>query len=196
MILCLVLLLYACIISFYDYNPQSYTEKTRTEPYNPKTVATINGGIIHSTRSHKRGDRPLAVDHPLRLAIVRYLEEHVIAHFNELWRAMGVSKATLSWHLSVLEKSGSVKSIRYSKYLLYYVTSRASAPTAIAVLASKKPRLCKIIEYIRKGKNVDEIARELKLSKRGLESIYNIATESSIKPCKTTTKEKRPGLPD
>ncbi len=73
----------------------------------------------------------------IRRKIIELLKERRVASFNELWRELKVSKASVSWHLHVLKLHGYVGTVRIGKYLLIYRKSCDDVEDLIESLLSR-----------------------------------------------------------
>ncbi len=115
--------------------------------------------------------------HPLRRRILEVLETNGAAHFNELWRLLGGSKATLAWHISLLERLKLVATIRYKKYLIIYRTGPAGIEALFRSLAARDQAFCRLVRLVERNVNLEEAALKLRVSKAGLRDIYALVRE-------------------
>jgi len=80
----------------------------------------------------------VVLESSIRRAIYEYTLANGFAAFNEIWKALKRSKATISWHINILKRSGVVEEIRLLKYRIIYV--RKFEHVAIKrFLCEKKP---------------------------------------------------------
>ncbi|MCE4613373.1 MAG: winged helix-turn-helix domain-containing protein [Desulfurococcales archaeon] len=154
--------------------------------------ATVAAGYIALTLSPEEARRPImvplrirtaernALGHPVRRKILRLLGERGYLYFNELWRELGTSKATLSWHLDVLYRAGLIGYLKYKKYMLYYIATPAALRALAEDLALRDPDVCRILQLLEKGLDASSISGELGLSVETVSSIA--ALLSSYKP--------------
>lgn len=119
--------------------------------------------------------REEALSHPIRRRIYEAVEQRGVLYFNELWRLLGVAKATVAWHVSVLERLGVLATLRYKRYLLIYRPGGVEA--LLRALADLDPRgLCSLVEHVARGATLEEAARRLRASTRGVEQLYNLVS--------------------
>ncbi len=57
----------------------------------------------------------------IRAQIFRYVLRKGFVIFNEIWKELSCSKATVSWHLDVLMKSGVFEEARVMRYRIIYI---------------------------------------------------------------------------
>ncbi len=123
--------------------------------------------------------RDEALSHSLRRRIYEAVEQRGALYFNELWRLLGVSKATVAWHVSVLERLGLLATLRYKRYLLIYRPSSSGVEALLQALVGRDPRgLCVLVDYASRGAGPEEAARRLRASTRGVEQLYRLVSEN------------------
>jgi len=106
------------------------------------------------------------------------ISERGFTTFNDLWREIGCSKATVSWHLQVLKKFRLISDLAYSKYKIIYVAG--SERRLLVALANWDPRICYILRDLCLGYGVGEIARRYRLKIGSVESIRRLAERLGI----------------
>ncbi len=62
-----------------------------------------------------------AIAHPVRISIVRYLEDGKKRTVSEIHRKLGIEQATASHHLVILKDKGVLMSKREGKNIWYYL---------------------------------------------------------------------------
>lgn len=124
-----------------------------------------------------------ALRHPLRRRIVEVLSQRGYSHFNELWRDLRTSKATLSWHLDVLYRAGIVGYVRYKKYMLYYIATPSSLRALIDDLALRDPDICLILQLLEEGLDTSRISERLGLSVETVNSVTQLLLKYKPKSC-------------
>lgn len=62
-----------------------------------------------------------AIAHPLRIAIIGYLEEEGEKSVTEIYEALEMEQATASHHLNILKNKGVLKSLRDGKKTFYSI---------------------------------------------------------------------------
>ncbi|WP_048078956.1 helix-turn-helix domain-containing protein, partial [Desulfurococcus mucosus] len=100
----------------------------------PRTRRPQGLVVLPPARLKLEADEALA--HPARREIMRALEARGAVTMSELLRLLNMPKATLSWHLYVLESRGIISSFKWRKSLFYF----ASGPTGVESLASRLSR--------------------------------------------------------
>jgi len=132
-----------------------------------------SAGAVAPVFGFKRIDREGALDHPIRRSIVRLLEEEGSVTFNELWRKLGLSKATVSWHLSVLEREDIVGIIKYKKYKLVYLRGREDK-IIDSLIRSRRGEVCVIARAVRQNNGVEWAARRLRSRPEAIVDVYRL----------------------
>jgi len=113
-----------------------------------------------------------------RRKIMMIIRERGFTTFNDLWREIGCSKATVSWHLQVLKKFRLISDLAYSKYKIIYVAG--SERRLLAALANWDPRICYILRDLCLGYGVSDIAKRYRLRISSVESIRKLAERLGI----------------
>jgi len=135
----------------------------------------------HSSRSRQRSPVIIlgvrvsaedAVKHPVRKKILELIDEFGAISFNELWRLLGVAKATVAWHISVLQRLKIVNIIRYKRYAYIYVNSLYGERALMETLARRDRDFCRLVALAERGVNADEAARKLKLTPGRIIEVY------------------------
>ena len=62
-----------------------------------------------------------AIAHPMRIAILRYLDQHKRLTVSEIHKMLGIEQSTTSHHLGILKDKGVLKSEREGKNTYYSV---------------------------------------------------------------------------
>jgi len=134
-----------------------------------------------------RVGRDEALSHPVRRRIYSLVAERGALGFNELWRELGVAKATVAWHLSVLERLGLLSTVRYRRYLLAYLPGPRGAAALFSALSSRDPAFCLLVGEALRGAGLEEAARRLRVRPRALEGIYRLVAaypEEAAEACR------------
>lgn len=63
----------------------------------------------------------IVLENEVRREVFTYIFSKGFGIFNEMWRELGCSKATLAWHLNILKRCGIVGEIAVSKYKVFYI---------------------------------------------------------------------------
>ncbi len=63
----------------------------------------------------------VVLENDVRKELFLYIFRKGFGIFNEMWRELGCSKATLSWHRNMLRRCGIVGELRISKYKILYI---------------------------------------------------------------------------
>ncbi|NPA95986.1 MAG: winged helix-turn-helix transcriptional regulator [Crenarchaeota archaeon] len=80
----------------------------------------------------------VVLENSIRRSIYEYTLANGFAVFNEIWKALKKSKATINWHIKILKRSGIVEEIRLLKYRIIYV-KRFEHVAIKRFLCEKKP---------------------------------------------------------
>ncbi|HID42042.1 MAG TPA: hypothetical protein EYP33_07835 [Pyrodictium sp.] len=112
------------------------------------------------------------LEHPLRARMLQILREHGAVHHNELMRMLGVAKATLRWHLYMLLRGGYIGSLRYKKYLIYFMRGREI--DAIRSLAARDEQFCGILRELAEGVPLEALSRRYRVSVKGLQGLSEL----------------------
>ncbi|BES81928.1 helix-turn-helix domain-containing protein [Pyrodictium abyssi] len=112
------------------------------------------------------------LEHPLRARMLQVLRERGAVHHNELMRVLGVSKATLRWHLYMLLRGGYIGSLRYKKYLVYFARGREL--DAIRSLAARDEQFCGILQGLAEGVPLEVLSRRYRVSVKGLQDLSEL----------------------
>jgi len=62
-----------------------------------------------------------AIAHPMRIAIIGYLEDEGECSVTQIYEALEIEQATASHHLNILKSKGVLKSVRDGKKTFYSV---------------------------------------------------------------------------
>lgn len=116
-------------------------------------------------------------EHLVRSMILQLISQRGYSYFNELARTLGVSRATLSWHLSVLMRRNRLKSIRYKRYKLYYLPGRQGVRKLFQRLAREDPKFCQLVRMTIEGQEPERIARKLRVTPNGIKEMYILVKE-------------------
>ncbi|MDK2384462.1 MAG: helix-turn-helix transcriptional regulator, partial [Candidatus Korarchaeota archaeon] len=117
-----------------------------------------------------------AAGHPVRREILRYLERHGYAYFNELWRWAGLSKATLAWHLYILERHGYLGRLRWRGKLYVYLRAPRAAGGLARHLALRGDVFCRAVKALREGLPAPRAATILGLDEREVKALYEFVS--------------------
>jgi len=116
-----------------------------------------------------------ALKHPVRRKIYDIVSSQGAVSFNTLWRMTGLSKATVAWHLCVLERLGMVDVVRYKKYMLVYIPSAEGVAKFIKKLYQMDPKgLCLLAKYAVQDTPLEVVARRIKTNTRNIAQVYEI----------------------
>jgi len=116
-----------------------------------------------------------ALKHPARRKIYDVVSSQGAVSFNTLWRITGLSKATVAWHLSVLERLGMVGVVKYKKYLLVYIPYSEGVEKLIKKLHQLDPKgLCLLTKYAAQNTPVEIVAKRIKKSVWSIAKVYEI----------------------
>jgi len=75
-----------------------------------------------------------ALEHGRRELILDFITRHPGIHYSELRRSLGMANGSLLYHLSVLARSGCIKSRRAGNILRYYTSETDEAPREDSIL--------------------------------------------------------------
>ncbi len=134
-----------------------------------------SGSVLVIPPEYTRIPAEEALNHPFRKAIYDYLEREGAASFNTLWRLLGVSKATISWHLGLLSRLEIVRSIKYKREIYFYT----NPARLIERLARTDRKFCIIARLVGDGWPLKEVARYTGLAVKGIQEIYEFLSRNA-----------------
>jgi len=116
-----------------------------------------------------------ALKHPVRKKIYDIVSSQGTVSFNMLWRITSLSKATISWHLCVLERLGMVGVVKYKKYQLIYIPDAKGVEKFIKRLYQMDPKgLCLLAKYAVQNIPPEIVAKRIKTNVRNIAQVYEI----------------------
>lgn len=112
------------------------------------------------------------LDHFVRGQIYGYIKAYPGAHYNQIMRELDIKNGTLSYHLYILEKTGTIKSRKEGyRYRAFY-------PTEIKFPEEERYRLTElqlnIIKFIQENKGINQKIIAKKLNENHQTISYNI----------------------
>jgi len=131
------------------------------------------GAALIPALGFKRIDREDALDHPIRQSIVALLKEEGPVTFNELWRRLGLSKATVSWHLSVLEREDIVGIVKYKKYKIVYLKGEEDRIIE-SLIRERKGEVCTLARAVTESQGVQWAAKRLRSRPEAIADVYSL----------------------
>ncbi len=129
------------------------------------------------------------LDHFVRGQIYGYIKAYPGAHYNQIMRELDIKNGTLSYHLYILEKTGTIKSRKEGfRYRAFY-------PTEIKFPEEERYRLTElqinIIKIIQENKGINQKNIAKKLNENHQTISYNIKVLSQAGIINTSRKGRK-----